>query len=68
MSSSPGYEKALRYALAAQLAIEYGRDPVTQEALANDAEAAIEGLNASNDLAIEDPPETPVENPPEVTA
>lgn len=55
----PGYEKALRYALAAQLAIEYGRDPAVQEALANDAEAAIEGLNASNDLAIEDPPEIP---------
>jgi hypothetical protein len=63
----PGYEKALRYALAAQLAIEYGRDAVTQEALANDAEAAIEGLNASNDLAIEDPPETP-EGQTEVTA
>jgi hypothetical protein len=63
----PGYEKALRYALAAQLAIEYGRDSETQEALANDAEAAIEGLNASNDLAIEDPPETP-EGQTEVTA
>jgi hypothetical protein len=63
----PGYEKALRYALAAQLAIEYGRDSEVQEALANDAEAAIEGLNASNDLAIEDPPETP-EGQTEVTA
>jgi len=52
-----GYEKALRYALAAQLAIEQGRDSVTQEALARAAEIAIEGLNASNDLAIEDPPE-----------
>ncbi len=62
----PGYEKALRYALAAQLAIEYGRDSEIQEALAQDAEAAIEGLNASNDLAIEDPPEIPVQ--PEVNA
>ena len=53
----PGYEKALRYALAAQLAIEQGRDSVIQEALAKDAMTAIAGLNASNDLAIEDPPE-----------
>lgn len=52
----PGYEKALRYALAAQLAVEYGRDSAVQEALANDAEMAIAGLNRSNDLGIEDPP------------
>jgi hypothetical protein len=53
----PGYEQVLRYALAAQLAIEEGRDPTFQQALATEAEAKLGGLNASNDLAIEDPPE-----------
>jgi hypothetical protein len=53
------YERALRYALARELAGTYGRDPGLVSTLAAEAESVIDGLNVSNVAGTEDPPPQP---------
>ena len=54
----PAYERALRYALARELATWYpARDPAKVTQLAVEAELAVDGINTSNQLAVEDAPQ-----------